>query len=168
MKARILVILGSLALAIGFGIGSGEAAHAQGTEVCYNASCLNAWNGGPDVNVYTSGVQNDQFGVITDAAGYTGIIFTGGGAHNDQCVSDLGNSSTTARAGLDGNCEQSGGIAWGANFTEQGCTLPGGGSGLAFKNVHWNGYLAPASQTDGAAFYLNNSTPHCFSINVTG
>jgi hypothetical protein len=164
MKARILVIIGTLTLAIGFGIGigigSGEAAHAQETALCWNSSCLNAWNAGPEVNVYTTGFGDDQFSIITDTAGYAAVFFSGGGTYNDECVSDYGNSSTDARAGLDGDCEISE-IAWGANFTTQGCTA-NGNQGYELKDVHWNGWLAPASQSDGAAFYLNNSTPHCF------
>jgi hypothetical protein len=160
MKARIRVILGALILAIGFGIGSGEAAHAQTIQAqyCYDNYCLNAWGGGPYVNAYTSGVNNNNFLAFANSDGYETIAFDGGGTYNDQCVSDYGNSSTDARAGLDGVCAD-GQIAWGANFTVSGC----GNSTYAFKNVHWGGWLEAGSQ-DGDAFYLNTSTKHCYSV----
>jgi len=168
MKARILAIFGALALAlaIGFGVGGGEAAHAQGEEqVCDGSNyCLNAWNNGPDVNAYTGGVLNDEFYVYNPGTGYVNIQFAGadGGNYVSDCVGDLGNSSTDARAGLYSNCTGSDAqVAWGANFTEHSCTVAGE-SGEAFKNVHWGGWLAPASESDGAAFYLNSGNEDCF------
>lgn len=164
MKARILVILGALSLAIGLGIGSGEAAHAASAAHQYcvsGAYCLNAWNGGPAVNVYSTGVQNNDFyAFYNSGTGYYNIAFIGGGTYDGDCVSDYGNSSSDARAGLDGNC-QLGSIAWGANFMEDdNC----GAGAVGFQNVHWGGWLAPAGNADGDAFYLNNGSEHCFSI----
>src|SRR5271168_1280463 len=130
MKARILVLLGALTLAIGLATGSGEAAHAQTSlALCYFTDyCLNAWNGGPEVNVYGPAVQNDLFSQVTDSDGDTAFSFVGDD-YNDpydyDCISDYGNSSTDARAGLDGNCVE-GQVAWGANFTWQSCTMANG------------------------------------------
>src|ERR1700730_12329648 len=117
MKARIVAIFGALILAISFGIGSGEAAHAASNQnqYCYDNYCLNAWNTGPEVNAYTSGSVNNDFIAFANSDGYETIEFTGGGYYNDQCVSDYGNNSGDARAGLNEYCA-SGQIAWGANF----------------------------------------------------
>ena len=160
MKARIGAIVGALILAISFGIGSGGAAQAQlgQAQYCYGNYCLNAWNGGPEVNAYSTGVINNNFMAFANADGYETIAFTGGGTYNNQCVSDYGNNSGDARAGLDGYC-QSGQIAWGANFQLQYC----GNSTWAFWNVHWQGWLVAGSQ-DGDAFYLNVQTRHCYRI----
>lgn len=171
MKARILALLGALTLAIGLGTGTGEAAHAQ-SSLAFCTSfyyCLNAWNGGPYVNVYTPGVQNDLFGQVTDSDGYSALSFVGDDykdPYDYTCVSDYGNSPTDARAGLTGNCVQ-GQVAWGANFTTQTCNAGSLGQGMAYKNVHWGGYLGPASESNGAAFYLNTPTPYCF-VYVSG
>jgi hypothetical protein len=129
-------------------------------QYCYSNYCLNGWNGGPYVNAYTSGVANNDFVAFYNSdTGYENIEYTGNGAYSDECVSDYGNSSSDARAGLDGYCETDQ-IAWGANFQLYSC----GDGAAAFENVHWGGWLAPSSLSDGAGFYLNNSTEHCFSI----
>jgi hypothetical protein len=66
---------------------------------------LNAWNGGPYVNAYTSGVANNDFLAFYNSdTGYENIEYTGNGAYSDECVSDYGNSSGDARAGLTGYC----------------------------------------------------------------
>jgi hypothetical protein len=129
-------------------------------QYCYDNYCLNGWNGGPYVNAYTSGVANNDFVAFYNSdTGYENIEYTGNGTYSDECVSDYGNSSGDARAGLDGYCEANE-IAWGANFQLYNC----GDGAAAFKNVHWGGWLAPASLSDGAGFYLNDPTEHCFSI----
>ena len=160
VKRRIPLILGALILAIGFGIGSRGTAYAQnGQQFCNNNYCLNAWNGGPYVNGYTPGVANNYFTIVYQSNGYVNLEFTGAySAYEYDCVSDYGNSSTDARAGLNGYCP-GGQIAWGANFKLYSCN-----GGLAFKNVHWNGWLAPSSLGDGTPFYLNSSIEACFVV----
>lgn len=129
-------------------------------QYCTNGYCLNAWNGGPYVNAYTSGVANNNFLAFYNSyTGYYNIEYTGNGPYSDECVSDYGNSSGDARAGLTGYC-QADQIAWGANFQRYSC----GDGEYAFKNVHWGGWLGPQSSSDGAGFYLNKPTQWCFTV----
>ena len=103
MKARILAILGAFTLAIGFGIGSGQAAYAVGpvAQYCdYGGYCMNAWNEGPYVNAYHTNVVNNDFSAFANPDGYETIEYLGPGPYQHQCISDYGNSSTDARAGL--------------------------------------------------------------------
>jgi hypothetical protein len=162
MKARILAILGAFTLAKGFAIGSGQAAFAVGPVAQYcdgGGYCLNAWNEGPQVNAYTETHVNNNFSAFANHDGYETIEYLGPGPYVHECISDYGNSSGDARAGLNQYCD-SGQIAWGANFTVEGC----GNSTYAFKNVHWGGYLTPNSNSDGSPFYLNSRTRTCYSV----
>jgi len=167
MKARIFAIAAALTLAIGIGVGSSGSAYAQnvtGDQFCFNNFCLNAWNGGPYVNEFTQGVANNYFTVISNqpATGYVNLEFTGSRSpYEFGCIGDFGNSQTDARAGLS-PCG-GGNVPWGGNFTATHC--PGG---LAFKNVHWNGWLAPASAGDGTPYYLNSASEACFVDIPTG
>jgi hypothetical protein len=169
MKARILVIVGTLILVIGsgIGIGSGGAAFAQSgqDQWCWEENeldmmCLST--NGDSVVVGSPGSASNIFFVTENSeTGFINMVYQGVGAASNECVSDYGNSSTDARAGLNGYC-LSGEIAWGANFELYNCGPDD--SGFAFKNVHWGGWLAPASENDGAAFYLNSSTEQCFTV----
>jgi hypothetical protein len=162
MKARILAACGALISAVGFGVGSGGPAYAQSgyNQYCNNGYCLNGWGGGPYVNAYTINVVNNNFEAFQNSSGYENIVYTGPG-DTGQCISDYGNSSSDARAGLGGQC-QSGQIDWGANFQLKACS--DGGSGWAFKNVHWGGWLTPNSDSDGSPFYLNSATETCYQV----
>jgi hypothetical protein len=162
----MIVILGALVLALGSAIGSAGAAYAQigQAQYCFDTYyCLNAWNGGPDVDAYTPGVGNNDFWAFQNSDGYETIEYTGVGSYSQECVSDLGNSSTDARAGLNGYCAK-GQIAWGANFQLKSCTQLNGLTGWAFKNVHWPGWLAPNNSNSGAPFYLNDPNETCFQV----
>jgi hypothetical protein len=168
MKARIFAILGALTLAVGFGIGSGQAAYAASPQhqYCNAGYCLNAWNEGPYVNAYTvNHVNNDFYAFKNPSSGYENIEYTGPGPRQGQCVSDYGNSSGDARAGISGQCQNSN-VSWGANFELVACN--NGDSGWAFRNVHWNGWLTPNSHSDGSPFYLNSQTETCYSISGAG
>jgi hypothetical protein len=151
-------------LAVGFGsFLSASPAHAADPQLCFGSACLNAWGGGPYVNVYTGSrsVANDQFTVVSTGR-YVGLQFLGGGGFNLDCIGDLNDSSTDARAGLYSDCAEAGGVAWGANFTES--TASCGANEIAFKNVHWGGWLGPAGLANGDAFYLNKPTAYCFYV----
>lgn len=65
MKTRIAVIVASFSLAVGGLLLTGlTPAYAQTNEVCdIQGNCFNAWDGGPAVDVYRSGVANDNFTV---------------------------------------------------------------------------------------------------------
>jgi hypothetical protein len=134
-------------------------ARANSQQWCVGNQCLNAWNGGPAVNTFTQNVANNDFRVVNTADNMTGLQFQGSTGDFSFCIGDYGNSSTNARAGLFSNCAQSGHVAWGANL--QAFTCPGG---VEFKDVHWNGWLGPATTSgNGVAFYLNKPTPYCFT-----
>jgi len=122
--------------------------------------CLNAWSGGPYVNTYQVGAANNDFiAFYNPDTGYENIEFTGNSSYSDECVSDYGNSSTDARVGLTGYC-QADSIAWGANFDLDSC----GDGGDAFYNVHWGGWLGPASLSKGEGFYLNKPSENCLTV----
>jgi hypothetical protein len=167
MRPRTIAILTACLLSIGFGsflTTNPASAQAGGDQFCYAGSyCLNAWNGGPEINVYTPGVNNDSFTTIQNSAGYWNFQFTNieGSSYGD-CIGDYGNSSTDARAGLDSDCAN-GDIPWGANFTAVTQNCPGGEE--AYHNVHWGGWLAPSTTglEDGDPFYLNNADEFCYS-----
>jgi hypothetical protein len=159
---KILYILAALFAAAGLAIPA-AAAHAQGSEqFCIESAdwCLDAWNGGPQVNVYNSnGGANTVFSEIGNSnPAYVNMEFTGNGV-DGGCIGDLGNNSSVARAGLVGGCGTSG-IGWGGNFGVQFCAA---NTGVEFYDVHWGGWLGPQnSNGNGTAFYLNKPNPYCF------
>ena len=170
MRSRIIAMLAACLLTISLGsiVIANPSYAATEYEYCATNACLNAWNGGPEINVYplSQGIANSHFIAVTNTiSGYTNIQFVGNSnsSYNDDCIGDLGNSSTDARAGLYSNCE-AGTVAWGANFVETSQFCPG--SEVSFYNVHWQAYLGPADLTTGDAFYLNKPDPglECFSI----
>jgi len=129
--------------------GAGAVPQFAETEWCYyngGYACLNAWGGGPYVNVYTGGPEtsdtHQDFAVFANpGTGYAEIGFTGSGSWSGECIGDASNNSGLADVSLDSCGSSSGGQGWGTNFTwgTDGCP-----SGEAwFKNVHWNGYLGP-------------------------
>jgi hypothetical protein len=127
-------------------------------------ACLNAWGGGPWVNVWKGNASlagNFLFRTITNSSGYTELEFVGGGSWNGYCIGDAYNDSGHADTSLD-PCGSSGQAAgWGTSFTEAQCD---NGTGLTFHNVHWNDYLGPpANWVNGSHFYLNKPTPYCFT-----
>jgi hypothetical protein len=160
MKARIFAILGALTLAISFGIGSGQVASAISTQnqYCNGGYCLNAYNEGPYVNAYHTNVVNNDFLAFANGS-YENIEYTGPGPYQNECISDYGNNSSDARAGLSGFCA-SGQISWGANFVVEGC----GNNTYAFKDVRWGGYLTPNAHSNGSPFYLNSTTKTCYQV----
>ncbi len=163
MRSRIIAMVAACLLAIGFGsfLTANPAFAADRTQYCYGPYCLNAWNGGPEVNVYSPGVNNNSFDAFfSEGTGYWNIQFLGGGRYNEDCIGDLGNNSHDARAGLYSDCA-AGNVAWGANFTAETQNCSSGD--IAFHDNHWGGWLAPAGLGDGDAFYLNNPDEYCFT-----
>jgi hypothetical protein len=111
--------------------------------------CPNAWNGGPQVNAYTSGVQNDWFQANSLGGGLYDIEDMNTGTY----ICDYGNNQYDARAGL---CLYG---AWGFRLQELGCE--GITGGITFENIHWNGRLS-AQDVDGSPFYMNTNSNQCF------
>jgi len=135
---------------------------ASASQYCYIGDyCLNAWGGGPDVKVYTIGVNNNNFGLAANGSAWN-IKYQGGGAYNGYCISDYGNDSGNARAELI-SCGGGAGTPWGANFDLLNCNS-GGYLGYVFNNIHWGAYLGPVSATVGQPFYLNKPTGWCMQI----
>ena len=162
-RSRFLVTVAGVSLTVGLAViaqaGPAAPAYASSrTQYCAGTQCLNAWNGGPAVNTFTPNVSNNDFQAINDSDNQTALQFQGSGSFFGACIGDYGNSSTDARAGLDDNCA-GGVVPWGGNL--QASTCPGG---IEFKDLHWNGYLGPATTGNGVAFYLNKPTPYCFAL----
>lgn len=162
---RVSIIIAMMALSVAASVIFGVKAYANGTGNQYaycNPGCafVNAWGGGPWVNVYLGGqtVNNDFTLVYNNNTGYYNIEDTDGGPYNGYCVADANNSSGDARTALNA-C----GTAWGSNFIigNLGC-----GSGYEwFYNTHWGGYLSPANNyVNGSHFYLNNPNINCFRV----
>jgi hypothetical protein len=173
--ALVAVILFSIGTALG--TGTQEASAASGFQYCAyfasgNVSCLNAWGGGPLVNVYTSGptgTANNYFQIRYESNGNIELQFSGGGQWNGYCIGDSYNDSTNASAMLDNCGDLSGnGAGWGTQMQLQQWG-PGGPCPVgdyAFFDWHWHGYLGPpAPFSNGSRFYLNKpqNNPICFA-----
>ena len=130
--------------------------------------CMNAWNGGPWVKQYTGGTTpNGDFtwdhGTALPAQ-Y--LVFTNyASPWANRCIGDANNDAGDARASLDvcpGTSGGSGsGDGWGTHILRDTASCANGY--VAFKDIHWNGWIGPANITDnGAQYYLNKQTPFCF------
>lgn len=179
---RIGALLGAILLPIGVVLATGtEASALSGSQYCaVNTNggelCLNAWNGGPFVNVETtndSRIQNNRFQIRIENNGNVELQFVGGGAWNGQCIGDAYNKSGRADTSLDpcGDITNGNNSGWGTQLQEQ-TWGPGGPcltNQVAFFDWHWKGYLGPksASAPNGSPWYLNkpSSTPICFFVN---
>jgi hypothetical protein len=168
MRFKNIAILATSLLTIGFGslLAAGPSfAQGGGDQFCTGTNyCINAWNGGPLINVYAPGVNNNAFTMIQNSSGYWNLQFTNTNSNNyGECIGDMNDSSTNARAALDPQDCASNDIAWGANFTIVTRNCPSGE--FALHNNHWNGYLAPSTPGlgNGDSFYLNNADEFCYS-----
>jgi hypothetical protein len=152
----VAITVASLGTVVGIGI---PAAQAQSGYTWEDPSgyYLNDWNGGGYVNQYSGYSDNDLFTDVFHTSG-TGMVFTGGGGNNGDCIGDYGSSKTDARAGIVYPCPGSSNPAWGSNLDELSCD---NGTGLAFYDYHWGGYIAPSGAGNGDAFYLNGAET-CF------
>jgi len=140
------------------------AAAASGNQICYSNppgtgyACVNAWNGGPFVKVYTLGAGNNDFTMISLGNGNYGLKDTGNNNWAGNCVGDAYNDPNRADTSLNA-C----GSGWGTNFTTSTSGCPAGW--IAFHNNHWNGWLGPPdSYGNGSPFYLNKGAKICFEF----
>lgn len=165
MRSRIITLLAACLLATGFGsFLTANSASASTTEMCWGAICLNAWNGGPLVKVFSGGAANNYFEPYQNPNnGYYEILFLNQTPYGHDCVGDYNNNANDAKAALYSDCT-AGRIAWGANFTED--TSNCGAGTMAFRNVHWGGWLGPAGLNNGDQFYLNKPSRYCFKVYV--
>jgi hypothetical protein len=126
-------------------------------------SYANAWGSGPLIKSELSPTDYNDFTVETNADGDKSLVSTpgSGSPYDGDCVSDDGNSSTDAKAALNG-C--SGSVPWGGNLTVVTSICPSGYE--AFYDGHWSGYLGVGSEPNGSQFYLNvngaNTSEVCF------
>jgi hypothetical protein len=140
-------------------------------EWCYNNggyACLNAWGGGPFVNVYRDGVEStdthQDFAIIyNEATGYYELAYAGSEGDSGQCIGDSNNNPNLADAGLVPCGTASGNQGWGTNMTwgTSGCPA----HEAWFYDYHWNGYLGPPDNyVNGSHFFLNKPGALCFAV----
>lgn len=125
---------------------------------------INAWNAGPWVRNYYGGLPtstNDDFTDITLTPTINhALMFSGLGDWAGWCIGDAFNDPNDARASL-GKCGHNGiGENWGVDMTtgSSGCSA----GWQWFRDVHWGGYLGPASNSNGAQMYLNKPNKYCY------
>ena len=181
MARGVALLCTMLTLAFGgsMALRTGAASASVNTQIsfqyCHGNACLNAWNGGPAIKVYSPGAANNDFYVYlylnyengneaySLEATIDGPI---GGSYNGYCIGDAGNSSRNASAGLVPCWNAIGGTGGlGISFKIDNTDCPLGE--MALYNIHWRGYLGPPSgYSNGADWYLNKPTPYCFSTVV--
>jgi len=107
---RIGALVGAILLPISAVLATAtEASALSGYQYCvYNTAggpmCLNAWNGGPYVNVETisdSRIQNNRFEIDPEQNGNVELKFVGGGYWSGRCIGDASNDSTLAYTSID-------------------------------------------------------------------
>jgi hypothetical protein len=145
----------------------------QYQELCYyngGYACLNAWGGGPFVNVYSGGPETrdthaDFVLLDNQATGYYELAYVGSQGDSGGCIGDAYNRSDLADVSLDACGTASGNQGWGTNMDwgTNGC--PSGE--VWVYDYHWNGYLGPPNNyVNGSHFYLNKpaSAHVCFAV----
>ena len=163
------VVLLSVGTVLTVGIPEASAQQPLTGQWCWDSTgygswvCLNAWNGGPWVNVSTNAhTRNNDFTIIQNSAGYYELEDTGGNNYSGECIGDAYNESGQADTSLDQCGNTGGGQGWGTNFelVTSGCSA----GSVAFYNVHWHGYLGPPDGwANGSHFYLNKPGYFCFA-----
>lgn len=123
----------------------------------YWGTYLNAWGGGPHVDGNYSPALNNDFGYYALNGGDTGLEFGGTGVYAGYCIGDLNNSSSDARAGLAGYCDN-GDVPWGGNIQERSWSGCQSGAYLLW-DYHWAGYVGGGSGGNGSPIYLNIASP---------
>ncbi len=162
----IALVLGAGGLATAF-TATPAFASGSGEQFCGVSGttwfCLNAWGGGPSVNVYTGGpnTSNNDFTAYRTPQGHIELEFTGGGGDTGLCIGDYGNNPNNARTGLV-ECPTSGAGGWGTQLqlqTAQGCVA----NTVVIYDYHDNAYIgAPNGFQNGSPFYLNTQSSQCF------
>jgi hypothetical protein len=167
---KLAALTGTITLALGLTITMTETAHANvGTNWCLGSTspgeCINAWNGGPWVRLYTGGpTANGDFSYEGGTNHYLAFGNYGSPWAN-QCIGDANNDPGDARASLNpcpglfnGNPD---GDGWGTHVQKYTSVCPNGWA--AFKDIHWNGWIGPQNESQGATIYLNKPSPYCYS-----
>ena len=149
----------------------------QYQELCYyngGYACLNAWGGGPFVNVYSGGPETrdthaDFVLLDNQATGYYELAYVGSQGDSGGCIGDAYNNTNDADVSLDACGTASGNQGFGTNMDwgTNGC--PSGE--VWVYDYHWNGYLGPPNNyVNGSHFYLNKpaSAHVCFAVTFDG
>ena len=131
-------------------------------------ACLNAWGGGPYVNVEESNdprIQNNRFQVLPEANGNFQIQFLGGGQYNGYCIGDEGNVSGNATAGLV-VCNTHTGAGW-APYSGTGVISARGTRARTSMHIITRTGAAilgrAGGYVNGSHFYLNKPNLVCFA-----
>ena len=163
---KFLALAAAVTMAAGITVAAAWPAGASeggGHQFVNSGAYINAWGGGPNVEVYTAPALYNDFTIINnpDGTGYVNIQLTGGTSpYDNYCIGDLGDSQTSGQAGFVGGCGSTS-IGWGGNFTWGACD---GNAGLWFKNVRHGGYLAvDGTNTKGTPFYVDLQQT-CFDV----
>lgn len=139
-----------------------------GNQWCYETSgtaCLNAWNGGPWVKVYTArGVLNNDFTLVYNHAyGAYQLEFTANGS-SDFCIGDAYNDPNNGYTSLD-PCGFTGGAGWGTLLRLGNC----GSNAECFIDNHWSSVqgrtdtISPVNNwSNGSLFVLNSPNLNYF------
>ncbi len=124
--------------------------------------CINAWGGGPWVNLEVSPYwnYNDWFSLLSAGSGNVELDYTGPGSWAGNCVGDAYNNSGYADASLD-ECPSSGDAGWGTNMKAYSCSDGEGDYGYDLYDNHWGGYVG-ANFGNGNHIYLNVWSPTCW------
>lgn len=143
----------------------------QGNNWCLGSTspgeCINAWGGGPWVKLYTGGdTANGDYiwdhGIALPAQ-YL-ILSNQGSNWFGNCIGDAYNDPNDARASLDPCPGQNGGSGsgdgWGTHILRDTTVCSNGW--VAFKDLHWGGWIGPENEGNGAQFYLNKPSPWCY------
>jgi hypothetical protein len=161
IRTRIAVIASVIVLTAGslLAFGSGHALAVTGGQYCGGDACINAWGGGPWVNVETSmgAAPNDEFYIGHLNNGNTYVEFVGGGQWSGWCVGDAHNDPHNIFTSLEQCPTNSNSGGWGTNFKEVDSE-----DGFALKNIHWEGYMVPGGG-NGSNFVLNGNTPYYYT-----
>lgn len=177
MRIRKLLVTAAATAAIAVPVLAATAAPAfanTGNNWCIGTTseCLNAWNGGPWVKLYTNGTTtNGDFLWDHGLALPAQYLIFGNTASNwfGNCIGDAFNNANDARASLDPCPGQNGGSGsgdgWGTHILRD--TTVCGSGWVAFKDLHWNAWIGPESETQGAQIYLNKPNPYCYQAYPT-
>jgi len=170
LRRKLALILGAVSLAMVATIGTSELAHADvGHNWCLGSTspgeCINAWGGGPWVKLYTGGPTDNGLFAATSGSGNSYLLFGHfASPWSSHCIGHANNDPSDARVSLDACPGATGGSSsgdgWGTHVTFRTDVCSNGWT--AIQDNHTGGWVGPASEGNGAQFYLNKPSPWCY------
>lgn len=165
IKATLTACLLAAGLTAGLAAQPAHASTGTGNQWAYSTSpwgLINAWDNGPWIKNYYGGqptTANDDFtNIVLSPTTNHAMEFTG--LNGGWCIGDAFNDPNDARASS-GSCGSGGrGENWGVDMTIGTSGCPSGWYWI--HDVHWNGYLGPAGNSNGSQFYLNKPNKICY------